>query len=146
MLGRTARRGRGGFAAQRFTATLPVVTVAAAVVATLVLVAISVVQIAAAGGRPVGRFVWGGQHEVLPRRLRIGSAVSVLLYVAMAAALIARATGREGALGVIAWVLFGYFALGIALNAVSRSRSERAVMTPACAMLAGCSLLVALGA
>jgi len=119
---------------------------AAAVLATIVLVAISGVQIAAATGRPVGRFVWGGQHEVLPYRLRIGSALSVVLYVVMAAALIARATGREGALGVIAWVLFVYFALGVAMNAVSRSRSERTVMTPACAVLAGCSLLVALGA
>jgi hypothetical protein len=122
------------------------VTVAAAVLATVVLAAISAVQIAAATGRPVGRFVWGGQHEVLPRRLRVGSAVSVVLYVVMAAALVARATGREGALGVIAWLLVGYFALGVAMNAVSRSRAERTVMTPACAVLAGCSLLVALGA
>lgn len=121
-------------------------TVAAAVLATIVLVAISVVQVAAASGRPVGRFVWGGQHEVLPRGLRIGSAVSVALYAAMAAALLARSAGREGALIVVAWVLVGYFTLGIAVNAVSRSRSERSAMTPACAVLAGCSLVVALGA
>ncbi len=94
----------------------------------------------------MGRFVWGGKHEVLPPRLRIGSALSVVLYAVMATALIARATGREGALGVIAWVLFGYFSLGLVMNAASRSRSERAVMTPACVVLAGCSLLVALGA
>jgi hypothetical protein len=124
----------------------PVVTVAAAVLATLVLAAISVVQVAAATGRPVGRFVWGGQHEVLPHRLRLGSAASVVLYAVMACALIVRATGREGALGVVAWVLVGYFTLGIAVNAASRSRSERRAMTPACAVLAGCSFLVALGA
>ena len=68
-----------------------------------------------------------------------------MLYAVMAVALVARATGREGALGVIVWLLCGYFTLGVAMNAVSRSRSERAVMTPACAVLAGCSLLVALG-
>src|SRR6476469_962831 len=84
MVGRTARRERGWFAVHPGTATLPVVTVAAAVVATIVLVAISVLQIAAARGRPVGRFVWGGQHEVLPDRLRIGSALSVVLYAVMA--------------------------------------------------------------
>lgn len=117
----------------------------AAVLAALVLAAISVVQIAAATGRPVGGFVWGGQHEVLPRGLRVGSAVSVVLYALMAAALLARATGTGGALTVVAWALFAYFALGIVVNAVSRSRSERAVMTPACAVLAGCSLVVALG-
>lgn len=121
-------------------------TAAAAVLATVVLAAISVVQIAAASGRPVGRFVWGGQHEVLPLTLRIASALAVVLYAAMATVLIVRATGREGALGVICWVLFGYFTLGTAMNAVSRSRSERTVMTPACAVLAGCSLLVAVGA
>ncbi|WP_110182895.1 OpgC domain-containing protein [Nocardioides solisilvae] len=120
-------------------------TTAAAALATLVLAAIAVVQVAAAAGRPVGRFVWGGQHEVLPRGLRLGSAVSVALYAAMAFVLVARATGREGALTILTWVLVGYFALGIVMNAVSRSRSERAVMTPACAVLAGCSLLVALG-
>jgi hypothetical protein len=122
------------------------VTVAAAVLASIVLGAISVVQVAAAAGRPVGRFVWGGQHEVLPRRLRIGSAVSVAVYAGMAAALIARGTGREGPLVVIAWALFGYFTLGVVVNAVSRSSSERSVMTPACAVLAVCSLVVALHA
>ena len=121
-------------------------SVAAAVLATIVLGAISVVQLAAAAGRPVGRFVWGGQHEVLPRRLRIASAASVLLYAMMAAALIARATGREGAPVVVVWVLVGYFTLGILMNGVSRSPSERATMTPACAVLAACSLVVALGA
>jgi len=34
--------------------------------------------------------------------------------------------------------------LGIVMNAISRSSSERSVMTPACAVLAGCSLVVAL--
>ncbi|QKE84617.1 hypothetical protein [Arthrobacter sp. NEB 688] len=121
-------------------------TVTAAVVATLVLVAISGVQVAAAAGRPVGRFVWGGQHEVLPHRLRVGSAVSVVIYAGMAIVLIARATGRHGAFGVITWVLVGYFALGVVMNALSRSRSERLAMTPACAVLSGCSVLVALGA
>lgn len=121
-------------------------SVAAALLATLVLAALSVVQVAAALGRPVGRLVWGGRHEVLPRRLRIGSAISVCLYALMAGALVARSTGREGALVVVTWVLVGYFTLGIVVNAVSRSRSERAVMTPACALLAGCALLVALDA
>lgn len=118
--------------------------IAAAVLATVVLIAIAAVQLVAAAGRPVGRFVWGGQHEVLPQGLRIGSALSVVLYGGMAAALIARSTGREGALVVIVWVLVGYFTLGIVMNAVSRSASERSVMTPSCAVLAGCSLLVAL--
>ena len=43
------------------------------------------------------------------------------------------------------WVAFGYFVLGIPLNAISRSRPERFTMTPVVVVLAALSLLVALG-
>lgn len=119
----------------------------AAVVATVVLTALAVLQVLVAAGRPYGRLVWGGQHEVLPRRLRIGSAVAVVLYAAFAGVLLWRA-GLLGSSGLVtqvaAWVLFGYFALGIMVNLVSRSRAERLVMTPTCAVLAGCALVVAI--
>jgi hypothetical protein len=42
------------------------------------------------------------------------------------------------------WVLAGYFVLGIALNALSRSRPERWTMAPLCAVLAALTLVVAL--
>ena len=47
---------------------------------------------------------------------------------------------------VATWVLVGYFVLGIGMNAISRSRPERAVMTPVCVILAVASLVIALGA
>ncbi|MBB5114713.1 hypothetical protein AB0K27_14965 [Micromonospora echinospora] len=119
----------------------------AAVVATLVLTALAALQVLVAAGRPYGRLVWGGQHETLPRRLRIGSAVSVVVYAVIAWVLLARAEifgPSRPFVGIATWVLFGYFAIGIALNAISRSRAERLVMTPACVVLAACSLTVAL--
>ena len=119
----------------------------AAIVATLVLAALAVLQVLVAAGRPYGRLVWGGQHETLPRRLRVGSAVSVVVYAAMAWVLLARAEifgPFKPFVGIATWVLFGYFAIGIALNAISRSRPERLVMTPTCVVLAACSLTVAL--
>lgn len=48
---------------------------------TVVLALLALFQIALALGAPLGRFAWGGQHRVLPPRLRVGSAVSVLVYV-----------------------------------------------------------------
>ena len=42
-------------------------------------------------------------------------------------------------------MLTGYFVLGIAMNAISRSRPERLVMTPVVAILAVACLLLALG-
>ncbi|TFV65185.1 UNVERIFIED_ORG: hypothetical protein E4P37_10790 [Bacillus sp. AZ43] len=121
----------------------------AAVLAFLVLAGLAVFQLLLVAGRPWGRFAWGGQHEVLPPRLRIGSVVSLVVY-AVIAAVVLQAGGRAellpgGFVEVGIWVITGYFVLGIALNAMSRSRPERLVMTPVAALLAGCCLVVALG-
>lgn len=118
----------------------------AAGAATMLLAGLGVLQVLVAAGRPYGRLVWGGQHEVLPRRFRIGSAVAVVLYALFAWVLLARAdivAGPPGVVGTAAWVLVAYFAFGIALNAISRSRAERIVMTPTCLVLTACALLVA---
>lgn len=121
----------------------------AAVLICVVLGALAVFQLALILGAPIGRFAWGGQHEVLPARLRIGSAVSIVIYAIIAvlaldkAALVDVVPDAVSTVGM--WIVFGYFVLGIALNAISRSRAERLTMTPVCAVLAVLSLLVALG-
>ncbi|MGY1804641.1 hypothetical protein ACI78T_15280 [Blastococcus sp. SYSU D00922] len=116
----------------------------AAVVASVLLAALAVLQLLLVTGRPLGRFAWGGQHEVLPRGLRVGSAVSVLLYAAVAW-LLWREVDRPGEAGAWAWVITGYFALGVLVNGISRSRPERLVMTPVALVLAICALVVARG-
>ncbi|XPP25417.1 MAG: hypothetical protein ACNYNX_07080 [Leucobacter sp.] len=121
----------------------------ALVVALALLAALAVLQSLVAAGLPYGRLVWGGAHRVLPRRLRIGSAISVLVYAGFAALLLSRAGvlpgGDSGVVVVLSWLLFAYFALGTVVNALSRSRAERLVMTPSCAVLAVASLVIALG-
>ncbi|MDI6023647.1 hypothetical protein QBL02_08825 [Leucobacter sp. UT-8R-CII-1-4] len=106
-------------------------------------------QLALALGAPLGAYAWGGQHDgSLPKKLRLGSLVSILVYALLALILLSKA-------GVIelfpmsfavpaAWVVFAYMALGTLLNLISRSRKERAVMTPIAATLAIFALLVAL--
>ena len=113
------------------------------------LLAVGVVfQTVLASGAPWGRFAWGGAHRVLPRRLRIGSVVAAVLYVAFAVLLLSRGgvlPGSENALVmVLTWILFAYFAVGVVLNGISRSRPERWTMTPVCAMLALMTLIIAL--
>jgi hypothetical protein len=126
------------------------VIMVAAVVAYVLLAALAVFQIALIAGAPLGHLAWGGKHRVLPRRLRIGSAVSVLLYAVFAwiiSAGVARATDVGDYIydtppGV--WVLTAYFGLGIVVNAISRSVPERVVMTPVVAILFACCLVIAL--
>ncbi len=99
-------------------------------------------------GRPLGRFAWGGAYEVLPLRLRVGSAISIGLYGLFAVVVLDRAeiTGLlpDTVVDVAIWVLVGYFALGILLNGISRSKPERNVMTPTVLVLAALCLVVAL--
>jgi len=113
-----------------------------------VLGGLAVFQVLLVAGAPLGRFAWGGQSEVLPTRLRIGSAVSVVLY-GVFALLMLQAAGAvtvlpRGPVGIAIWVLAGYFTLGIVMNAVSRSRPERLVMTPLVTVLAVAALVLAL--
>jgi hypothetical protein len=123
--------------------------VTAALLLTVLLALLAVFQVALILGAPIGHFSWGGQHRVLPARLRIGSAVSILIYAVIALA----ALGRAGLVDVFPgtfpavamWVVFAYFVLGIGMNAISRSKPERYTMVPVTIVLAALSLLVALG-
>ena len=122
--------------------------IAVAVLGCLVLGALAVFQALLVAGRPLGRFAWGGQHDVLPTGLRVGSAVSIALYGGFAVLMLCAAGVLDvlppGFVDVAIWVLTGYFALGIVLNAVSRSRPERLVMTPVVLVLAVVCLVLAL--
>lgn len=112
---------------------------------------LGVFQLALAAGAPWGRLAWGGGHERLPAAYRVGSLVSILIYAVFAtivlerAGLIAVLTSPEIA-RVGAWMIAGYMALGIVMNAISRSLPERFVMTPVAILLCSSAALVALGA
>jgi hypothetical protein len=121
----------------------------AAVVVLVLLGGLAVFQALLVAGLPLGRFAWGGQHAVLPAGYRVGSAVSIALYAGFAV-LVLQAAGAfsplpDGFAEVAIWVLTGYFVLGIGMNAISRSRPERLVMTPVVLMLAVACLVLALG-
>ncbi|WP_251858514.1 hypothetical protein [Herbiconiux sp. L3-i23] len=118
----------------------------------LVLLALAVFQVALIAGAPLGHLAWGGRDRVLPRGKRIGSVISVVLYVLFGLVALERAeiTGLvpdsfDGALFIAMWVIAGYLAVGILLNAASRSKQERAVMTLTALVLAILAALVALG-
>ncbi|WP_167146175.1 hypothetical protein [Actinomyces sp. ZJ308] len=124
-------------------------TTIALIVVLALLAALAVGQILAASGLPLGRFAWGGKHRVLPRGLRVASAVSVLVYAGLAALLLSRAgilpAGDSAAVIVLTWVAFAFFAASVALNAISRSPAERWTMTPTSLLLAAATLVIALG-
>jgi hypothetical protein len=121
----------------------------AAVLACLVLGALAVLQVLLVLGAPLGRFAWGGQHRVLPTPLRVGSVVSIAIYALLATVGLARAdlvplAVPAGVVRTATWVVVAYLLLGAGLNLASRSKPERAVMTPLTAVLCALYAVVAL--
>ncbi|MFW0771773.1 hypothetical protein ACLRGI_01210 [Paenarthrobacter nitroguajacolicus] len=121
-----------------------------AILACIILGGLAVFQVALVAGAPIGRFAWGGNYRVLPQKLRVGSVVSIVLYgvfgyTALAKAGLVPVLISEGFTEVFMWVLTAYFTLGVAMNAISRSKPERFVMTPVALLLAVLFLLLSLG-
>jgi uncharacterized membrane protein SirB2 len=126
-------------------------TIFAAYCFVAITVALAVFQLALALGAPLGHFAWGGQHRVLPKNLRNGNLISIGLYAVFSLIVLMRAglvTSWPGTAWIAPaiWVLVTYLAVGIVMNAISRSRPERLVMTPTVLVLFVCALVVALGA
>jgi hypothetical protein len=120
-----------------------------ALLACALLAVLAVFQGALITGAPLGHLAWGGEHRVLPAKLRIGSAVSIALYAlfaytALAKADLVPALVNEGFTSAAIWVLTAYFVLGVLMNGISRSKAERLVMTPTTLVLAGLYLALAL--
>jgi hypothetical protein len=121
----------------------------AAVMACLVLGALAVFQLLLALGAPLGRFAWGAKHRVLPAQLRAGSVVSIAIYALLATVVLARAdlvspSVPAGVVRTATWVIVAYLLLGAGLNLTSRSKPERAVMSPVTAVLCALYAVVAL--
>ncbi len=121
----------------------------ASYVACALLVGLGIFQIALVLGAPIGKFAWGGQHNVLPIKLRVGSAISISLYTIFATFILGKAgvvstPFSDIVLSTGVWVLTGYFFLGIIMNGISRSKAERNLMTPIASILAILFLVVAL--
>jgi hypothetical protein len=124
-------------------------SIPAAIVACGMLAALGLFQALLVAGAPLGHVAWGGQHRVLPRHLRAGSAVAIVIYALFAATIVQRAgllalfPAAVADIGI--WIVLGYLVLGIGANAVSRSRVERLTMVPVSAILAALVLVVAMG-
>jgi hypothetical protein len=130
-------------------ASLQLMTLAIPLAFCALLGILAIFQVLLIIGLPLGRFAWGGQNEVLPARLRVGSAISILIYAAFAAVALARyglaAFLPAPADAVAMWVIAAYLLLSVPPNLASKSRDERRLMVPASLVLAGLAFAAALG-
>lgn len=107
---------------------------------TLILLVLSLFQIALAAGAPFGRLAWGGARTVLPGRQRIASAATPLIYALFVSFPLQKAGWADiwpsGWVEPGIWIIACYMAVSIGLNAMSKSRPEQLVMAPVAVALA----------
>ena len=92
-------------------------------------------------GLPWGRAAWGGQTEVLPTSLRVGSFSSILIYAFMVKVAIDRASEDRHRVfhrrtSFFIWFFTLYLSLGVILNILSSSPWEKFLMAPVALALA----------
>jgi hypothetical protein len=121
----------------------------AAIAATVGFAGLAVFQLLLAAGAPFGEAAWGGTTEgQLSTGLRVGSAMSLVVY-AVAAALILRRTGFRvpwvpyAVARIGSWVLVALLTLGALANFLSQSPWERFLLGPVTLVLAGLCLVCA---
>ncbi len=125
------------------------INVLAAYVAAGILTLLIIFQLLLALGLPLGHLAWGGEHRVLPKKLRVSSAVAIPVLVCAGWIVLARADllppgAGTGIVKLMTWVFGAYFALNPLGNLASKSVLEKKVMTPASLLLVVSFVLVAL--
>ena len=117
-------------------------------IVTLALVALF--QFALVLGAPMGEYAFGGQNKgMLPARFRVASAISILIYSAIAGHYLAQIGVLPKLLSaefndIANWALVGFNLVGLIMNSISRSKLERQLWVPVLLLMTVCSALVAL--
>jgi hypothetical protein len=125
------------------------INVLAAWVAAGILTLLIIFQLLLALGLPLGHLAWGGEHRVLPKKLRVSSAAAIPVLLCAGWIVFARADllapgSGTGIVKIMTWVFGAYFALNTLGNLSSKSDLEKKIMTPASLLLVVSFVLVAL--
>jgi hypothetical protein len=121
----------------------------AAIIAVVIFVVISVFQLLLALGLPLGKLAYGGKYEKLPTKMRIMSLVAIGIFALGAISVLERAGlitifNNPIFTLVVVWVIAIYLAFNTLLNAISKSKQEKLIMTPLSLILSICCFIVAI--
>ena len=122
-----------------------------ALVAAVGVTALLIFQVLLAAGLPLGAAAFGGANVVLPRKLRVASATSAVIFLAALYFILARGglfgpVSRYTVVQIGIWVFATIFAVSALANVASPSRWERFLMAPTAFLLCGCCVALALSA
>ncbi len=104
---------------------------------------IAVLTLLVAFGLPLGELTMGGQHKILPAKMRVMAGLSFIIQL-FAVIIILQAGGftrlwfTSGTTKGICIFFAVYLSLNTVMNALSKSRKERFIMTPLSLITAIC--------
>ncbi len=130
---------------------MKMISIVAAILAVILFIGISIIQLLLALGLPLGHLAYGGKYEKLPTNLRIMSLIAIGIFTFASIAVLSRAgiiiifTNQDIAYYAV-WIIAGYLTFNTLLNVVSRSKGEKRIMTPISLTIAICCYIVAIGA
>ncbi|MBY9019637.1 MAG: hypothetical protein KGD67_01170 [Candidatus Lokiarchaeota archaeon] len=121
----------------------------AALIAVVIFAVVSIIQLLLALGLPLGKLAYGGKYERLPTNMRIMSVVAIGIFVLASISVLERAGiiilfNNPIFTLVVVWVIAIYLALNTLLNALSKSKKEKIVMTPLSLIAAICCFVIAI--
>src|SRR3954463_3361103 len=96
-----------------------------AFIACTILLLLALFQLALMLGAPIGKYAWGGGHDILPTKFRVGSCISIILYAVFALVILNKAAvinliSNDKVLNLGIWALTAYFFIGVMMNGISR--------------------------
>ena len=127
------------------------IVIIVAIIVCVLFVWMSIFQLLLALGLPIGRLAYGGKYEKLPNKLRILSLIAIGIFVFASISVLDRAElitifNNPDIAYYAVWVIAVYITFNTLLNAASKSKWEKRIMTPISLTLAVCCFIVVIAA
>ena len=119
----------------------------AAIIAVVLFTGMSVFQLLLVLGLPLGRLAYGGKYEKLPSKMKITSLIGIVIFIFASLSVLERAKiitlfNNLMFVTVFIWIIAVYLAFNTLMNAISKSKWEKLIMTPISLTLTICCFIV----
>ena len=119
----------------------------AAIIAVVLFTGMNIFQLLLALGLPFGRLAYGGKYEKLPSKMKITSLIGIVIFIFASLSVLERAKiitifNNLMFVTVFIWIIAVYLAFNTLMNAISKSKWEKLIMTPISLTLTICCFIV----
>jgi hypothetical protein len=120
-----------------------------AIIVAIIFTGLALFQLLLVLGLPYGKLAFGGKYDKLPANLRINSLIAIGIFIFGIIIVLERSEiitifTNIVVSGIAIWVYAGYLAFNTFLNLLSKSKSEKLIMTPISLLSSTCCFIIAI--